>query len=70
MNKGTVKWFCPEQGFGIITNDKSKVNLFVHFTAIMVEGFESLIEGQKVTYDTECDAKNSSKIKAVNVCLA
>lgn len=70
MNTGTVKWFSPEQGFGIITNDESSANLFVHFSAIMSDGFISLIEGEKVTYDTECDARNSSKIRAVNVCLA
>lgn len=67
MNYGTVKWFCPEQGFGIITNDKSKNSFFVHFTAIVTDGFKSLAAGQKVVFDVECDAVNSSKFQAVNV---
>lgn len=67
MNKGTVKWFCSEQGFGVIMNDKSNANLFVHFSAIISDGFQSLVTGQKVMFDTECDERNSSKIKAVNV---
>lgn len=70
MNSGTVKWFCPEQGFGIITNDTNKVNIFVHFTAIVTDGFKSLVEGQKVIFDVESDIINSSKFKAINVYLA
>ncbi|WIW69797.1 MULTISPECIES: cold-shock protein [Anaerosinus] len=70
MNKGTVRWFCPEQGFGVIVNDTDNKNIFVHFSAIITEGFKSLAEGQKVFYDIASDAKNSSKIIAVNVLSA
>lgn len=69
MNRGTVKWFCPEQGFGVIMNDKSKMNLFVHFSEIISDGFESLIEGQKVIFSTKCDERNSSQSRAVNVYI-
>ena len=43
--------------------------VFVHFSAINADGFKSLEEGQKVTFDTECDPQNSSKIRATNVTV-
>ena len=70
MNKGTVKWFNTEKGFGFITNDNGGDDVFVHFTAIMSEGYKSLADGQKVTFDIEKDPKNSRRYRAVNVCLA
>lgn len=70
MNKGTVKWFNAEKGFGFISNDNGGDDVFVHFSAIVSEGFKSLTEGQQVSYDTEPDPKNSRKLRAVNVCLA
>jgi CspA family cold shock protein len=50
MNKGTVKWFNAEKGFGFITTDSGK-DIFVHFSAIQGDGFKSLDEGQKVSFD-------------------
>ena len=41
--------------------------MFVHFSAIQTEGFKTLNEGQKVTFETEPDPKNSAKLRAVNV---
>ncbi len=67
MNHGTVKWFNNEKGFGFISNDDGSGDVFVHFSAIQAEGFRTLAEGQKVTYDTEPDPKDSSKLRAVNV---
>ena len=67
MNKGTVKWFNAEKGFGFISNDDGSGDVFVHFTAIQVDGFKTLNEKQKVTYDVEADPRNSEKLRAVNV---
>ena len=67
MNSGTVKWFSAEKGYGFISNDEGGDDVFVHFSSIMVDGFKTLNEGQKVTFDVEADPKNSSKMRAVNV---
>ena len=68
MNKGTVKWFNAEKGFGFISNNDGTGDVFVHFSAIVADGFKTLAEGQKVTFDIESDPRNSSKLRAVNVC--
>lgn len=70
MNNGTVKWFNADKGFGFISNDDGSEDVFVHFSAIIGDGYKSLEEGQKVTFDTEQDPKNSSKLRAVNVQAA
>lgn len=67
MNKGTVKWFNAEKGFGFISNDDGSGDVFVHFSAIQVDGFKTLTEKQKVTFDTEADPRNSEKLRAINV---
>ncbi|ANB60534.1 cold-shock protein [Anoxybacillus sp. LAT_35] len=50
MNTGTVKWFNAEKGFGFIATEGGN-DVFVHFTAIQGDGFKTLEEGQKVTFD-------------------
>jgi CspA family cold shock protein len=70
MNKGTVKWFNEQKGFGFISNDNGGDDVFVHFSAIASKGFKTLAEGQKVTFDIEKDPKNSKKLRAVNVNIA
>ena len=70
MRKGTVKWFNAEKGYGFITNDANGEDVFVHFSAIQVDGFKTLEEGQKVTFDVESDPKDSRKLRAVNVHIA
>jgi len=52
MEQGTVKWFNAEKGFGFIEREGGD-DVFVHFSAIQGEGFKSLEEGQKVTFDVE-----------------
>ena len=68
--KGTVKWFNNQKGYGFITNDANGEEVFVHFSAINADGFKSLEEGQKVTFDVESDPKDSRKLRAVNVHIA
>lgn len=70
MYNGTVKWFNAEKGYGFISNDDNGEELFVHFSAIMTQGFKSLAEGQKVTFDAEPDPKNKNRLRAVNVSIS
>ena len=51
MSSGTVKWFNDAKGFGFITPTDGSDDLFAHYTAINMNGFKSLKEGQKVTYE-------------------
>lgn len=67
MNKGTVKWFNSQKGFGFITNDNGGEDVFVHFSGIASNGFRTLEEGQKVTFDLE---KGNRGMQAVNVNIA
>jgi cold shock protein len=64
MAAGIVKWFSDEKGFGFITPDDQSMDLFVHHTAIVGNGYRSLAEGAKVSFDTEAGDKGP---KAVNV---
>ena len=70
MNNGTVKWFNAEKGYGFITTDASGEDVFVHYSSIVSEGYKSLNEGQKVTFEMESDPRDSRKLRAVNVCAA
>ena len=67
MNNGTVKWFNSEKGYGFITDAATGKDVFVHFSAINIDGFKTLNEGQEVTFDTEADPKDAYKLRAVNV---
>jgi CspA family cold shock protein len=51
MAGGSVKWFNDEKGYGFITPDDGSKDLFVHYSNISGDGFKSLSEGQKVTYE-------------------
>lgn len=64
---GTVKWFNDEKGYGFITPE-SGADLFVHFRAIEGNGFKSLKEGQKVTFDITDG--NKGKKQASNIQAA
>ena len=52
MAQGTVKWFNATKGFGFITTEEGN-DVFVHFSAIQTDGFKTLDEGQKVSFDIE-----------------
>ena len=64
---GIVKWFNAEKGYGFITPDDGSEDVFVHFSAIVADGYKKLIEGQKVSFETEPDPKDTGKLRAVNV---
>ncbi|WP_370289705.1 cold-shock protein [Nocardioides sp.] len=51
MTEGTVKWFNAEKGFGFITQDGGGADVFVHFSAIQTQGYKSLDENQRVSFD-------------------
>jgi cold shock protein len=57
MPTGTVKWFSDEKGFGFITPEDGSKDVFVHQTVIESDGFRSLAEGSKVSFESESDAK-------------
>jgi CspA family cold shock protein len=64
MATGTVKWFSDDKGFGFITPDDQSKDLFAHHSAIIGEGYRSLAEGAKVSYEAEAGDKGP---KAVNI---
>ena len=63
MADGTVKWFNDAKGFGFITQDDGP-DVFVHFSTIQGDGFKSLAEGERVTFDVEDGPKG---LQASNV---
>jgi cold shock protein len=64
MSTGTVKWFSDDKGFGFVTPDEPGKDLFVHHSEITGEGFKSLADGARVSYEAQADSKGP---RAVNV---
>ena len=66
MATGTVKWFNDAKGFGFITPEDGGEDLFAHFSAIQGQGFKSLVEGQRVSFDVTSGpkGKQASNIQA------
>ncbi|WP_415720504.1 cold-shock protein [Photobacterium ganghwense] len=63
---GSVKWFNEDKGFGFITKDSDGKDIFVHFRSISSDGFKTLLEGQKVSFEVEPGEKGP---QATNVAL-
>jgi len=63
MSEGKVKWFNESKGFGFIEQDNGD-DVFVHFSAIQAEGFKTLTEGQRVSFDVQ---KGKKGLEAGNV---
>ena len=61
---GSVKWFNADKGYGFITQDNGGKDVFVHFRAIQSEGYKTLPEGQKVSFEIEDGQKG---LQAANV---
>jgi len=66
MATGIVKWFNDAKGFGFITPDEGGEDLFAHFSAIHMDGFKTLKEGQRVSFDvtTGPKGKQAANIQA------
>jgi cold shock protein len=66
LSEGIVKWFSDKKGYGFIERESGK-DLFVHYTAITMQGFKTLVQGDRVSFDIEesergPEAKNVVKI--------
>lgn len=67
--QGTVKWFSSEKGFGFIMPEDGTDDVFVHHSAILMDGFRTLTEGPRVEYATMPGRKGPSSKQAVNVVV-
>ena len=66
MNKGTVKWFNSQKGYGFITNAENGEDVFVHFSGIAGESYKTLEEGQNVSFEI---TEGNRGLQAVNVVV-
>lgn len=64
--EGTVKWFNPDKGYGFITVDDGE-DVFVHFSAIQSDGFKTLDEGQKVSFDIKSGDRGNQAANVVKI---
>ncbi len=64
MLTGKVKWFNPQKGYGFISPDDGKKDIFVHISAVEKSEINSLNENDKVSYD---EARNNGKVSAANI---
>ena len=64
MAEGTVKWFSNEKGYGFIERGNGEADVFVHFSAIAGDGYKSLTEGQRVSFEV---VQGDKGLQAANV---
>ena len=69
MAQGTVKFFNAQKGYGFIVQDGGGPDVFVHISAVERAGLNTLVEGQKVTFDVQAD-RRSGKSAAANLQAA
>lgn len=66
MNKGTVKWFNNQKGFGFISDEQGN-DVFVHYSGLSMDGFKSLEEGQEVQFDVVQGAKGPQATNVIKL---
>lgn len=66
MNKGTVKWFNNQKGYGFISDEEGN-DIFVHFSGLQMEGFKTLNEGQAVEYEVIQGEKGPQAINVIKL---
>ena len=67
LAEGTVKWFSNEKGYGFIERGNGEADVFVHFSAIAGDGYKSLTEGQRVSFEV---VQGDKGLQAANVQAA
>ena len=67
MAQGTVKWFSEEKGYGFISPDDGSEDLFVHYSGIAGEGFKTLEEGARVSYEATRGRKGMQAVKVSKI---
>lgn len=70
MVTGVVKWFNNAKGYGFVTPDDGQQDIFVHFSAIEMEGYRTLKEGQRVQFEVEEGPKGLHALKLQNAATA
>ena len=61
MAKGTVRWFSEEKGYGFISPDENEEDVFVHYSDVEGEGFRSLHEGERVSYEPSTSSRGARR---------
>jgi CspA family cold shock protein len=67
MANGVVKWFSDKKGFGFIEQEEGQGDIFVHFSSIQADGFKTLAEGDRVTFEVEQTSRGPAAAKVVRV---
>ena len=67
MTQGTVKWFSDQKGYGFITPEGGAKDVFVHFSALQGEGFKTLAEGERVSFEITAGPKGEQASNVVKI---
>ena len=67
MAQGTIKWFSDQKGYGFITPDGGAKDIFVHYSVLQGEGFKTLAEGQRVSFDIISGPKGEQATNVVKL---